>query len=588
MTRLQIAALVSATAAAGLTAWLVFGRAESGISPDVDFEPTSVAPLTPLPEEPFELSPPRALGGRAEFVAVLFVDGLSEGVFLEQLDTGQLPAIKRLMASRPFVLGSASGTFPTSTAPAIPELLTGTWSHRQFGGPDKIHAFDRRGGRLLRYEVQGKAWDSNRPTLFDLVTAGGGTALSYFEGYFPGASLNVHDELVYLLDIAEDKVRAERIGDYDARMVRDFSTRLHAAGRAPNLAFLRLGAVDTAGHFYGPSSPQYAAALRSVDERVGELLHQLELARLPDGATLLERTHVVICSDHGMSDTREHLDLDAVLAELGFNPWATSDPTAVVTTLIDEQGAADHDAVAVPGGSNISAIYLRRRVGGLLTWSKSVPAADLTAYPTAAGGVDIVSALTAREGVELVIYPRGEDALRVERAAGGATLWRALAPDGSWRLAYQPDDPAADPFGYCPSEVCCASEEAPEEGCYLSLEALDRATGAAPIPSAPFLLFKAFSGPPLTRQDLLVTAAGGWGFMADMGGDHGALRPELLRVPLLISGPRVDPEGALEGARLIDLFPTVLELVGLGGVYPAEMVDGRALEVLTAATGDSG
>jgi arylsulfatase A-like enzyme len=85
-----------------------------------------------------------------------------------------------------------------------------------------------------------------------------------------------------------------------------------------------------------------------------------------------------------------------------------------------------------------------------------------------------------------------------------------------------------------------------------------------------------------------VTAAGGWGFMADMGGDHGALRPELLRVPLLISGPRVDPEGALEGARLIDLFPTVLELVGLGGVYPAEMVDGRALEVLTAATGDSG
>ena len=580
MKRTHLAALALA-AGATLAGWLT-RRAEPGLTPDADFSPTSVAPLEALPEAPYPIEAPRPLaaGSAAGMVLMLFVDGMAEAAFRAELDAGALPNIQRLLDGRPAVLGEALATFPTSTAPSVPELLTGTWSHHQLGGPDKIHAFDRRGARLIRYEVEGRAWDASQPTLFDRVTAAGGTALSYFEGYFPGASLNVHDELVYLLDIAEDKVRAQRIGDYDAHMVRDFAARLEGAGRAPNLAFLRLGAVDTAGHFYGPSSPQYARAIESVDRRVGELLDQLELATLPGGGSLLERTHVLLFSDHGMSDTREHLDLDAVLSGLGFSPWATSDPAAVLATLVDEGAAQEHDAVAVPGGSNVSMIYLRPRVdGGLLPWSKLLSDPDYRAYPTASGEpADVVGALLAQEGVELVISLQGPHALRVDRRGGGATLLRRLSPAGGWRLAYLPDDAGADPFGYCTErpELCCPPGDAPAEGCFLEPERWLSATAEAALPAAPFFLFKASSGSPLTRQDLLVTAAPGWGFMEDMAGDHGALRPELLRVPLLISGPRVAAGGGPLDARLIDLSPTVLELLGLS---PLPDTDGRVLPI---------
>ncbi len=57
--------------------------------------------------------------------------------------------------------------------------------------------------------------------------------------------------------------------------------------------------VDQAGHNHGPDSPQYAAALREVDAAIGQLVDNM--AR--DG--LLERTNIVIVSDHGMATVRD-------------------------------------------------------------------------------------------------------------------------------------------------------------------------------------------------------------------------------------------------------------------------------------------
>jgi predicted AlkP superfamily pyrophosphatase or phosphodiesterase len=57
--------------------------------------------------------------------------------------------------------------------------------------------------------------------------------------------------------------------------------------------------VDQAGHAHGPDSPEYAAALREVDNAIGQLVDDLRRA------DLLDRTNLIVVSDHGMATVKE-------------------------------------------------------------------------------------------------------------------------------------------------------------------------------------------------------------------------------------------------------------------------------------------
>lgn len=583
MNKVRIASVIAAVAVLVVTLSVV-RRARQGIhpAPDAAFQPAAIAPLWPVPTEPYQLQGFQPGRVRQGMVMFLFIDGLALEPFMSMLAAGELPVIAELLESQPSIQLAAMGTFPSSTAPSVSEILTGRWSHFQVGGADKIHSFDRRRAELVRYEVEGHAWDGNQPTLFDEVSGAGGSAISYFEGYFPGANLNVQDELSYLWDIAEDRVRARNIGAYDRKMVDDFSARLARAERAPNFVFIRFGAVDTAGHFFGPDSAEYRTAMRRTDEQVGRLLDQLRLARLPDGTSLADTATFLLFSDHGMAATRRFVDLDHRLAELGFDPWPTSSPAAVIATTIDRKGVFERDVVAVPGGSNVSMIYLRAR-GEVrpMAWSKTPPGLDGHAVRNGRGEeVDLLRALAETEGVDLVVGPTGPQTLRIERSPeAGATLVRYFDPVGDWAIGYVPDDPRDDPFGYCPDapDLCCAAVPSPGDSCLHTVGEWDSATARFPLPSGPFFMFKAFSGDPSTRQDILLTAEPGAGFMQGTRGDHGAFTEELLRVPLMVIGPTVDPDAVVPHPRLIDIFPTTLDFLGL--LDDAVAVDGRVMPV---------
>jgi len=64
----------------------------------------------------------------------------------------------------------------------------------------------------------------------------------------------------------------------------------------PRFATLYFDLVDTAGHKFGPTSPECAAAVREADAAVARLLAGLERLGLRD------RTNLVFVSDHGMSE----------------------------------------------------------------------------------------------------------------------------------------------------------------------------------------------------------------------------------------------------------------------------------------------
>lgn len=549
---------------------------------DAASAPTSMVLPGRSPDTPMDL--PQALGtGLApNMLVVLFVDGLSARRFDEAWESGGLPELRALAARQPTWQGHARASFPTSTAPNVSEALTGRWAHVLGGMPDSIHALDRREARLVRYEVERSAWDGQARTLFDQVSGEGGTSWSYFEGYFPGASLNVHDELLYLLETVQASGREQAVLTYDVGEIEDFRRRWQSASKAPNLVFMRLGAIDTAGHFYGPEHSIYGEAIGAVDARIGEIIGVLEDTPMVGGGTALDMAHVVVFSDHGTVPTRRHVDLDALLRTAGLTPWPTSDAASVVASALDPKGLSEHDVVSVPSGSNVASLYLRAR-GPVrpLPWSKVPEPGVMRNTPRHdAPSFDLAMALVSQPDVDRVIYLDQEDTVVATSAEGALHIRRRHAPDGAWRLGVFVD--GRDPYGDCrPGGPCCARAiiDTPEaDACYRSTRQWRELSQDWDHPELPLMLHKVFSGLEARRPDAMIEAAPGAGFMADTRGDHGRYAPELLRVPLLISGPDVDPSAPLVDPRLVDLMPTFAQLMGLP--LPAQpALDGEVLEL---------
>jgi predicted AlkP superfamily pyrophosphatase or phosphodiesterase len=69
------------------------------------------------------------------------------------------------------------------------------------------------------------------------------------------------------------------------------------AGTRPSFVSLYFEEVDTAGHDFGPDSPELATAAAHLDEALGRLVEGVHRLGLDD------RTSIVIVSDHGMTPT---------------------------------------------------------------------------------------------------------------------------------------------------------------------------------------------------------------------------------------------------------------------------------------------
>ena len=89
------------------------------------------------------------------------------------------------------------------------------------------------------------------------------------------------------------------------------------AGRRPGFAVLYFEAVDSAGHSFGPDSPQVNAAVASIDAAVGRLLDGLKARGIA--------ANVIVVADHGMAPVgNEHLILlddviDTGVAQVAFD-----------------------------------------------------------------------------------------------------------------------------------------------------------------------------------------------------------------------------------------------------------------------------
>jgi hypothetical protein len=454
---------------------------------------------------------------------LLLADGARPDVLAELAASGDLPHLARHLLE-PGTAREAVTVFPSTTGPAHLPFLTGL-----FPGT---------------CEIPGIRW-------FDPVAyEGTRLSLSRFRSYVgPGAYLLTRDlrrDVRTLFHYVSDHANifgnctaGLRFGRHLSRFAKlrlnllsFFTTaygqtdrecaRMLGASAERRLVFAVLPGVDGESHKAGVRSPGTLAAYRRLDEAVGALAARL-------GARLQEEVLLWLVSDHGLTDTQRHFDLEAFLEGRGG-------PVLAYPRLRGSFGGAR--AACMVSGNAMAHVHLRGEAG----WGDERRARELG------------QALLDHPGIDVVAW-RQEGAVHAASRRGEARI--ALRGRS---LEYEPV--RGDPFGYGSLPRRLDAREA------LSL------TAHSAYPDAPVQLAQLFRS--RRTGDLVVTAAPGWDLRARFErpphrASHGALYREHMAVPLW-SNRRL-PSGPL---RTADVFAATLAWMGIA---PPSDIDGEAFQV---------
>ncbi|MCD9086335.1 alkaline phosphatase family protein [Stenotrophomonas sp. SY1] len=234
---------------------------------------SSPAPQTPPP------APPTVL--------LLSIDGLRA----DMLDRGNSPNLLRLAREGVRAAGMRP-SYPSLTFPNHYTLVTGLRPDHH-GLIHNAMSVENLGDFRLsdRHAVTNAAWwEGGEPIWVTVEKAGYKSATWSWPG--SEAPIQGHHASQWR-PYQEGAPMSERV-----QLVRSW---LNGApdGVQPRLVATYMEHVDQAGHAHGPDSPEYAAALREVDTAIGQLIDGLA----SDG--LLDRTNIVVVSDHGMATVKQ-------------------------------------------------------------------------------------------------------------------------------------------------------------------------------------------------------------------------------------------------------------------------------------------
>ena len=303
-----------------------------------------------------------------------------------------------------------------------------------------------------------------------------------------------------------------------------------AAGGLARFVFAQFPAVDGYTHQDGPKAASVRRALRKVDAAVGRVMQQLH------ARGELERSLILLVSDHGASPVHTHMDLADWFRDHGVRTMAHP---AIWSR-------SPHAAVMVAGNGS-AMVYARPNEPRKRRW----PLARLRQAEAFGSREDLVAALLAERAVGLVAAEDEDGAVRVASWDGEALIQR-IGPG----IAYRPV--SGDPFGL--GRTWVATERA----------WLD-ATWDAEYPDAAYQLLDQFRS--ARTGDLVVVARSGYDFregweVPEHRAGHGSLTREHMQTPVWSSAPL--PPGPL---RTVDLFPAMLSWLG---VELPPVVDGAA------------
>ncbi len=253
----------------------------------------------------------------------------------DYIDRGFSPTLA-MLANDGVQAASMQPSFPTLTFPNHYTLVTGLRPDHH-GIVDNT-MFDARLGKFSlgnRNAVgDGRWWDQGTPIWVTAGQHGMRTATMFW----PGSEAQIHGYRPdYWWPFNESVTADQRVDQVLAWL--DLPP-----DRRPRFLTLYFGAVDHAGHKYGPESPQEDAALRATDAALAHLVEGLKQRGL------LKRINLIVLSDHGMASVPQQnsvlidqlIPLDQVQLVstgtlAGFNPRSDSASDLAKFAAIEKQ-----------------------------------------------------------------------------------------------------------------------------------------------------------------------------------------------------------------------------------------------------------
>lgn len=488
-------------------------------------------------------------------IAMVFLcDGLNADVFDEMLRDGQLPHIKHFLVERGTMVDNALGSLPTITYGSITSLVTGVraGSHGVLGN----NWFDPRLLVLRRYGTIGTMSlvndDFQCPTVFEHLAPEHTVAVTM--QHHRGAT-TWHENWMRTGPAWFFRM-FHNVNMTTTARLQNVASEANATGRFPELFLLYYPAPDEVAHLYGIDSDNYRRILRSFDNEVGDACKALQ------EQGLLERTMLVLVTDHGMARVRQHYDAAAELQLKGIQ--TTSHAMGQRDGFYQKRSAYFNrfQAVVLPDGSREAAVTVRRAG---FPWAYRPSLDDLRNFtledddgrPTNRR-LNLIELCLSMPATQLVAYgDRDPDTPRVHlfSADGHAVITRRRTSQNTDEYAYQLNA-GRDPLDY----VNSATAAPLTGGSFHTADAWAAATLETEHPG----LVAEFPAYFQSRRtgDLVLFARRLWDFGNDgnRSGHGGILRQELV-TRMIFAGPGIAEGEKIRWACTLSLTPTLIHFL---------------------------
>ncbi len=334
---------------------------------------------------------------KAHSLVLISIDGMRPSEIVDP-DSGNpdLPHLRGFLSAGSYAESVRNET-PTLTLPNHVSLVTGV-APEAHGVVDNL-VFDPVHPGASQYYWY--AQDIRTPTLWTQVRQAGGKVASINWPVTVGADIDYNIPLYWRDQTLEDVklIRAlstpglvdeleKKTGLKLAQAIMHMPDSDRVAGRfaaeilksrRPRLLLINFSAFDMAQHLFGPGSPRAKAALRNVDQVVGDLAEAAKAAD-PDAV-------VAVVSDHGFAPLHDDVNLLKAFADAGLARFSADRTQVESWDALPWGGATASVYLARP-----SDIDLQRRVRDFVTRLKADTSMhirqldDLTQTPDYAAG----------------------------------------------------------------------------------------------------------------------------------------------------------------------------------------------------------
>lgn len=481
-------------------------------------------------------------------VLMFFVDGIDRSCFNTLIGEGKLPNIEKLFVKGGAGVTNAVTSIPSVTYPNATSFITGCFPghHGILGNQwfDREEYFLRNYSTVATYQSSND--DFENPTLFEVlddkltVNVRFHTRRGATKSYDRALGVGI-DWLLNRYEQADEQV------GLSAPAVVNYA---RAANRWPAVYLSYFPGLDAIGHLYGSDSAEYERGLITVDQAIGRIVEDVRKSH-PD-----LNPYYVLTTDHSHvpENPEKFADVCTWLKNSSKLRIHQGDGQGSIRSWRKAQFDRS-DMVIVNGAYRRVAIHLKGKDG----WQQR-PSADAVEHlirpdeSGLCGGMPGILLASIREDKNHVRVLTHHNAYKIERHEElGQKKYRVI----------EQSTPGARLANSKLSDVTETADRLLRDwadGQWRSSHEWLNMTATTEMPDFVPQMVEYFDS--VRAGDVIFFADGDWSFYNIEKGGHGSCLAADMRIPMYFAGPDIPAGSEIPAARLVDVMPTVLDMLG--------------------------